>query len=181
MGYPAEFSPEKLKTCTQLTCGSPKDAVGFCQESYTPSRNVDLTPDLDDFVLTMVEGGRYSNASEMVQAALRVLNREERTHEAKRIQLQPAVDDGDASPIAEVDVFRKLWLAHSQSALFLSEIPPLDHLAPSKEVLKKTPPEKDRRRTIRKQKSTFILKAMGRGATARKTPVAAGQSRGLYL
>ena len=146
-----------------------------------PSRSVNLPPDLDDFVLTMVEGGRYSNISEMIQAALRVLGREERIQEAKRIQLQAAADEGDASRNAGVDVCRKLWLAHSQSALFLSEIPPLDHLAPSKEVLKKTPPEKDRRRTIRKQKSTFILKAMGRGATARKTPVAAGQSRGLYL
>ena len=146
-----------------------------------PSRNVDLTPDLDDFVLTMVEGGRYSNASEMVQAALRVLNREERTHEAKRIQLQPAVDDGDASPIAEVDVFRKLWLAHSETSLFRSEIPPLDHLAPGKDVLKKTPLETDQRRPPMKRKSTFILKAMSRGNTARKTSIAARQSRGASL
>jgi antitoxin ParD1/3/4 len=82
-----------------------------------PSRNVNLTPDLDDFVLTMVEGGRYANASEMVQAALRVLDRNERAHEAKRAELQPAVDLGDASRIAEIDAFRKLWLAHSQSAM----------------------------------------------------------------
>jgi len=77
-----------------------------------PNRNVTLTPDLDDFVLTMVEGGRYANASEMVQAALRVLDREERAQKAKRAQVQPAVDVGDANRIAELDVFRKLWLAH---------------------------------------------------------------------
>lgn len=82
-----------------------------------PNRNVNLTPDLDDFVLTMVEGGRYANASEMVQAALRVLNREERALETKRTELQPAVDVSDASHIAEIDAFRKLWLAHSQSPL----------------------------------------------------------------
>ena len=82
-----------------------------------PSRNVNLTPDLDDFVLTMVEGGRYASASEMVQAALRVLNREERSHEARRTKLQPAVDVVDASRIAESDAFRKLWLVHSESPL----------------------------------------------------------------
>jgi antitoxin ParD1/3/4 len=138
-----------------------------------PSRNVNLTPDLDDFVLTMVEGGSFSNASEMVQAALRVLDREERSHEQKRIQLQPAVGDGDVSLIAEVDVFRKLWLVHSHSSLFLSEIPPLDQLAPAEEVLMKAPLEKEQGRPTMKRKSTFILKARGIGNISRKTSIAA--------
>jgi antitoxin ParD1/3/4 len=143
-----------------------------------PSRNVNLTPDLDDFVLTMIEGGRFSNVSEMVQAALRVLHREERAHEVKRIQLQPAVDEGDASRIAENDVFRKLWLAHSQSSLFQSEITPLNHLAPDEEVLMKTPLEKDQRRPAMKRKATFIFKPRDRRVTARKTPIAVRQSQG---
>jgi putative addiction module CopG family antidote len=134
---------------------------------------------LDDFVLTMVEGGRYSNISEMIQAALRVLGREERIQEAKRIQLQAAADEGDASRNAGVDVCRKLWLAHSQSSLFPSESTPLDHLVPIEEVPKKTQLEKDQRRPTLKQKATFILKAMGIGDTARKAPTAAQQSLGL--
>jgi putative addiction module CopG family antidote len=146
-----------------------------------PSRNVNLPPDLDDFVLTMVEGGRYSSVGEMLEAAVRALNREERTQEGKRIQLQPAVDKGNASRIAEIDAFRKLWLAHSQSSLFQSEIPPLDHLARGKEVLKKTPLEKDRSRPTMKRKSTFIPNARGIGNTTRKTTIAARQNRGLYL
>jgi len=79
-----------------------------------PNRNVHLPPDLDDFVLTRIEGGRYSNASEMVQAALRALDSEERTHEAKRAAIRAAMHGADARSIQEGDVFRKLWLAQFQ-------------------------------------------------------------------
>jgi antitoxin ParD1/3/4 len=89
----------------------------FAEESCMPSRNVNLTPDLDDFVLTMVEGGRYASASEMVQVALRALNREERNRETERTQSQPAAAMDNSSGIAEIDAFRKLWLAHSESPL----------------------------------------------------------------
>jgi antitoxin ParD1/3/4 len=146
-----------------------------------PSRNVNLTPDLDDFVLTMIEGGRFSSASEMVQAALRMLHREERARGAKRIQLQPAVGDGDASLIAEVDVFQKLWLAHSQSSLFGSEITSFDDLAPAEEVLKKTPIEKYRKRPTMQQKAAFILKSRGMRGAARKMPITVRQSQGASM
>jgi putative addiction module CopG family antidote len=86
----------------------------FFEECCMPNRNVHLPPDLDDFVLTRIEGGRYSNASEMVQAALRALDREERTHEAKRAALRAATQGADANSIQEGDVFRKLWLAQFQ-------------------------------------------------------------------
>ena len=42
-----------------------------------PTRNVNLTDELDHFVLAKVESGRYENASEVVRAALRTLEREE--------------------------------------------------------------------------------------------------------
>jgi antitoxin ParD1/3/4 len=48
-----------------------------------PTRNVNLTDELDHFVLQKVERGRYENASEVVRAALRTLEREEQRHEAK--------------------------------------------------------------------------------------------------
>ena len=73
-----------------------------------PTRNVNLTDELDHFVLTKVESGRYENASEVVRAALRSLDREERTYEAKLAALRAAIDEGDASGIAEGDPFKRV-------------------------------------------------------------------------
>ena len=70
-----------------------------------PTRNVNLTDKLDHFVRTRIETGRYENASEVVRAALRTLEREEREYEAKLAVLRAAIDEGDASGIAEGDVF----------------------------------------------------------------------------
>ena len=41
-----------------------------------PTRNVNLTQELDSFVLARVESGRFENASEVVRAALRTLGSE---------------------------------------------------------------------------------------------------------
>jgi antitoxin ParD1/3/4 len=70
-----------------------------------PTRNVNLTQELDRFVLARVESGRFENASEVVRAALRTLEREERLYEAKLEALRAAIDEGDASGVAEGDVF----------------------------------------------------------------------------
>ena len=47
-----------------------------------PTRNVNLTDELDRFVLKKVKTGRYENASEVVRAALRTLEREELEYES---------------------------------------------------------------------------------------------------
>jgi antitoxin ParD1/3/4 len=73
-----------------------------------PTRNVNLTEELDRFVLTKVESGRYENASEVVRAALRTLEREEQQYEAKLAGLRSAIDEGDASGIAEGNVFARV-------------------------------------------------------------------------
>ncbi len=73
-----------------------------------PTRNVNLTDELDRFVLTNVESGRYENASEVVRAALRTLEREEQQYEAKLAGLRAAIDEGDVSGIAEGDVFARV-------------------------------------------------------------------------
>ena len=73
-----------------------------------PTRNVNLTDELDRFVLSKVESGRYENASEVVRAALRTLEREEQHHEAKLAALRAAIDEGDASGIAGGDVFARV-------------------------------------------------------------------------
>jgi antitoxin ParD1/3/4 len=70
-----------------------------------PTRNVNLTKELDRFILARVESGRFENASEVVRAALRTLEREERVYEAKLAALRAAIDEGDASGVAEGDVF----------------------------------------------------------------------------
>ncbi len=73
-----------------------------------PTRNVNLTNELDRFVATRVETGRYENASEVVRAALRTLEREETEYETKLAALRAAIDDGLASGIAEGDVFAQI-------------------------------------------------------------------------
>jgi antitoxin ParD1/3/4 len=73
-----------------------------------PTRNVNLTDELDHFVLTKVESGRYENASEVVRAALRALEREEQQYELKLAGLRAAIDEGDASGITEGDPFARV-------------------------------------------------------------------------
>jgi antitoxin ParD1/3/4 len=73
-----------------------------------PTRNVSLTDELDGFLQTRVDSGRYEDASEVVRAALRTLEREERVYEAKVEALRRAIDEGDQSGIAEGDVFTEV-------------------------------------------------------------------------
>ena len=73
-----------------------------------PTRNVNLTKELDRFVLKKVKSGRYDNASEVVRAALRTLEREERQYEAKLTALRAAIDEGDASGVVRGDVFARV-------------------------------------------------------------------------
>ena len=73
-----------------------------------PTRNVNLTDQLDSFVLAKVESGRYENASEVVRAALRTLEREEQQYEAKLAALRAAVDEGDRSGVAAENPFHRV-------------------------------------------------------------------------
>ena len=73
-----------------------------------PTRNVNLTDELDRFVLEKVKMGRYENASEVVRAALRTLEREEQQYEAKLAALRAAIDEGDSSGIANGNVFARV-------------------------------------------------------------------------
>ena len=72
-----------------------------------PTRNVNLTEELDRFVLKKVKSGRYDNASEVVRAALRTLEREDQQYEAKLAVLRAAVDEGAASGLAKGNVFAR--------------------------------------------------------------------------
>lgn len=73
-----------------------------------PTRNVNLTDELDRFVLAKVKSGRYENASEVVRAALRTLERDEQEYQAKLAALRAAIDEGDASGVAKNNVFARV-------------------------------------------------------------------------
>ena len=73
-----------------------------------PTRNVNLTEELERFVLAKIASGRYENASEVVRDALRALERREREYEARLDALRTAIDEGDASGIADGNVFGRV-------------------------------------------------------------------------
>jgi antitoxin ParD1/3/4 len=81
-----------------------------------PTRNVNLTPELDRFVASRVETGLYANASEVMRAALRLLEEEEREQEEKMRALRAAIKKGMASGIAEPGVFTRLRKKHGLPA-----------------------------------------------------------------
>jgi antitoxin ParD1/3/4 len=66
---------------------------------------VNLTEELDAFVLSKIENGRYENASEVVRAALRALEREEGEYALKLAALRTAIEEGMASGIFEGNPF----------------------------------------------------------------------------
>jgi antitoxin ParD1/3/4 len=86
-----------------------------------PTRNVNLTPELDRFVLSRVESGRYENASEVVRAALRSMEREEQVYEQKLAALRKAIDEGDASGVFEGDPFEYVRERIKQAKKAMSE------------------------------------------------------------
>jgi antitoxin ParD1/3/4 len=59
-----------------------------------PTRNINLTEHLDQFVERQVASGRYSNASEIVRDALRLLEEEEQERKAKLKALRQAAKQG---------------------------------------------------------------------------------------
>ena len=67
-----------------------------------------MTDELDSFILAKVESGRYENASEVVRAALRTLEREELQYEAKLAALRTAIDEGDGRGVAEGNSFERV-------------------------------------------------------------------------
>ncbi|MGB9030734.1 MAG: type II toxin-antitoxin system ParD family antitoxin [Acidobacteriaceae bacterium] len=77
-------------------------------ERDMPTRNVSLTNELDHFVHSRIKSGRYENASEVIRAALRTLEREEQEYEAKLAGLREAIKGGLASGIATGNVFARI-------------------------------------------------------------------------
>jgi antitoxin ParD1/3/4 len=73
-----------------------------------PTRNVNLTPELDSFIASRVASGHFADDSEVVSAALRLLEREESEYDEKMAILRAAIDAGDASPDAGPGIFDQI-------------------------------------------------------------------------
>lgn len=63
------------------------------------ARNTSITlgPHFDDFIAAQIENGRYSSASEVVRAGLRLLEETE----SKLERLRRCLDDGEQSGMAD--------------------------------------------------------------------------------
>ena len=70
-----------------------------------PTRNINLTDQLDRFVDKRIRNGQYANASEVVRAGLRALEQDEKEDKAKLEALRAALQAGEESGIYEGDVF----------------------------------------------------------------------------
>jgi putative addiction module CopG family antidote len=62
----------------------------------------------DEFAQRLVASGRYNSPSEVLEAAIDALEREECDEEAKEAWLEEALEEGFASGVAEGDVFARV-------------------------------------------------------------------------
>ena len=73
--------------------------------------NVSLTPHLEEFIHQNVSSGRYQSASELVRAALRLLQEQEQERLAKlewlRGEIRKGLDSGPATPL-DMDEIKRL-------------------------------------------------------------------------
>ena len=69
-----------------------------------PTRNINLTPQMDNYVDAKIRSGEYANASEVLRAGLRALEQAEREGRARLEALRSAVLAGENSGVAEGDV-----------------------------------------------------------------------------
>lgn len=73
-----------------------------------PTRNINLTPQMDEFVDSKIRSGQYANASEVLRAGLRALEAAEREDQVKLEALRAAIIAGENSGIAEGDVIGEI-------------------------------------------------------------------------
>jgi antitoxin ParD1/3/4 len=77
-------------------------------EEAMPTRNINLTLQMDRFVEEKIRNGQYANASEVIRAGLRTLEGDEREKAAKIDAWRKAIDAGEARGLAKGDVISRL-------------------------------------------------------------------------
>ena len=70
----------------------------------------------DELAQRLVASGRYSSPSEVLEAAVDALEREECDEEAKEAWLEQALEEGFSSGVAEGDVIGRIRARHGLSA-----------------------------------------------------------------
>ena len=83
-----------------------------------PTRNVVLSEHQHDLVETLVQSGRYQNASEVLREGLRLIEERERIEEAKLKALKQAARQG----WADVSAGRYTDVADDQIADFVGQL-----------------------------------------------------------
>lgn len=79
--------------------------------------NVNLTPQLENFVKAKVDSGLYNSASEVVRDALRLLEEQDQFRQAKLDALRKEIQKGfDSGPAESWDVEDTLRRAHERHA-----------------------------------------------------------------
>ena len=73
-----------------------------------PTRNINLTPEMNKYVDAKIKSGQYANASEVIRAGLRALEQDEREDKAKLEAIRAAIQAGIDSGVAEGDVIGRL-------------------------------------------------------------------------
>lgn len=73
-----------------------------------PTRNINLTPQLDTFVDNKIRSGQYANASEVMRAGLRALEKSEKEDRARLKAIRSAVEAGEQSGAAKGDIVAEI-------------------------------------------------------------------------
>ena len=88
-----------------------------------PTRNINLTERYDDFLARQIDSGRFKNASEVVRAALHLLERQAQEEEAKLEALrrnatagQAAYDRGEYTRIADAAALDRFFEGIAEDA-----------------------------------------------------------------
>ncbi len=83
----------------------------------TKTRNISLPPALDAFVEQKVKGGLYGNASNVVQAGLRALAKEEMRESVKRFdEIMAALPQDPSTPEIEQEIVRAVRKSRAAEA-----------------------------------------------------------------
>jgi antitoxin ParD1/3/4 len=73
-----------------------------------PTRNINLTPEMDQFVDAKIRSGQYANASEVLRAGLRALEKDDKEDQARLEALRAAVHAGIESGVADGDAIERI-------------------------------------------------------------------------